>query len=184
MELSQAAHRPMGSFRAPRPIAGVRDFRVSRHLVVGRGARRQAWKSPVINPSAGWQAAPSLTRRSALIAGVALVAAAHGRICTATAAETETHGLSAFGDLKYPADFTHFDYVDPHAPKDGAFSQIGPNRRYNQSFLTFNSLNSYMLRNLPPCRRSCECRSRKCAGPRRSDRTPGHRHVRIHRCQR
>ena len=100
----------------------------------------------MIKPSAGWQGAPSLTRRSALIAGVALVAAAHGRICTATAAETETHGLSAFGDLKYPADFTHFDYVDPHAPKGGAFSQIGPNRQYNQSFLTFNSLNSYVLR--------------------------------------
>jgi microcin C transport system substrate-binding protein len=61
-------------------------------------------------------------------------------------ADTERHGLSAFGDLKYPADFAHFDYADPKAPKGGVFSQIGPNRMFNQNFLTFNSLNSYILK--------------------------------------
>jgi microcin C transport system substrate-binding protein len=30
------------------------------------------------------------------------------------------HGLSLFGDLKYPADFKRFDYVNPDAPKGGA----------------------------------------------------------------
>ena len=60
--------------------------------------------------------------------------------------EVEAHGISAFGDLAYPADFHHFRYVDPNAPKGGIFSQIGPNRQYNQNFLTFNSLNSYILR--------------------------------------
>jgi microcin C transport system substrate-binding protein len=29
------------------------------------------------------------------------------------------HGLSLFGDLKYPAGFKHFDYVNPAAPKAG-----------------------------------------------------------------
>jgi microcin C transport system substrate-binding protein len=29
------------------------------------------------------------------------------------------HGLSLFGDLKYPADFKRFDYVNPDAPKGG-----------------------------------------------------------------
>ncbi len=29
------------------------------------------------------------------------------------------HGLSLFGDLKYPAGFKHFDYVNPNAPKGG-----------------------------------------------------------------
>ena len=58
----------------------------------------------------------------------------------------ESHGMSAFGDLAYPADFQHFRYVDPNAPKGGTFSQIGPDRQYNQNFLTFNSLNSYILR--------------------------------------
>jgi microcin C transport system substrate-binding protein len=61
-------------------------------------------------------------------------------------AEAERHGISAFGDLKYPADFKNFDYVDPNAPKGGAFSQVGPSRQFNQGFLTFNSLNSYILK--------------------------------------
>jgi microcin C transport system substrate-binding protein len=54
--------------------------------------------------------------------------------------------MSAFGDLKYPADFRHFDYVNPNAPKGGVFSHVGSSRQFNQSFLTFNSLNSYVLR--------------------------------------
>jgi microcin C transport system substrate-binding protein len=58
----------------------------------------------------------------------------------------ESHGLSAFGDLAYPADFPHFRYVNPSAPKGGTFSQIGPDRLYNQNFLTFNSLNTFILK--------------------------------------
>ncbi len=54
--------------------------------------------------------------------------------------------MSGFGDLKYPADFKQFDYVNPNAPKGGLFSQIGSTRQYNQNFLTFNSLNSYIFR--------------------------------------
>jgi microcin C transport system substrate-binding protein len=34
------------------------------------------------------------------------------------------HGLSLFGDVKYPADFKRFDYVNPDAPKGGAARQI------------------------------------------------------------
>lgn len=62
------------------------------------------------------------------------------------AAGRQMHGLSVFGDLKYPENFRHFDYVDPNAPKGGIFSHIGSTRQFNQSFLTFNSLNSYILR--------------------------------------
>ena len=54
--------------------------------------------------------------------------------------------MSAFGDLAYPSDFQHFSYVNPNAPKGGLFSQIGPDRQFNQNFLTFNSLNSYILK--------------------------------------
>jgi microcin C transport system substrate-binding protein len=64
----------------------------------------------------------------------------------ALADETETHGISSFGDLKYPADFQQLEYVNVNAPKGGVFSQIGPSRQYNQNFLTFNSLNSYILK--------------------------------------
>jgi microcin C transport system substrate-binding protein len=34
-----------------------------------------------------------------------------------------THGLSLFGDVKYPAGFPHFDYVNPAAPKGGVVRQ-------------------------------------------------------------
>lgn len=35
------------------------------------------------------------------------------------------HGVSLFGELKYPADFKHFDYVNPDAPKGGSVRMIG-----------------------------------------------------------
>ena len=59
---------------------------------------------------------------------------------------SESHGMSAFGDLKYPADFHHFDYVNPAAPKGGLFSLIPSNRGYNQSLFTFSSLNAFILK--------------------------------------
>ncbi len=34
----------------------------------------------------------------------------------------KSHGISTFGDLKYPADFKHLDYVNPDAPKGGEMS--------------------------------------------------------------
>ncbi|MEO0701606.1 MAG: extracellular solute-binding protein [Pseudomonadota bacterium] len=36
---------------------------------------------------------------------------------------TVSHGYSNFGELKYPADFPHFAYVNPDAPKGGEISQ-------------------------------------------------------------
>ncbi len=34
----------------------------------------------------------------------------------------KSHGYSFFGELKYPANYTHFDYVNPNAPKGGEIS--------------------------------------------------------------
>jgi microcin C transport system substrate-binding protein len=80
-------------------------------------------------------------------AGVAVAGAVRADVSPARAEQDiESHGLSAFGDLAYPPDFPHFRYADPKAPKGGNFSQIGPGREYNQNFLTFNSLNSYILK--------------------------------------
>jgi microcin C transport system substrate-binding protein len=56
-------------------------------------------------------------------------------------ASERKHGLSAFGDLAYPADFTHFAYADLDAPKGGDFSLIGWG-----GVTTFNSLNNYILK--------------------------------------
>ena len=43
------------------------------------------------------------------------------------------HGLSLFGELKYPPGFKHFDYVNPKAPKGGAVRMI--------AFGTFDNFN-------------------------------------------
>ncbi len=59
---------------------------------------------------------------------------------------SEQHGLSGFGDLRYRADFTHFAYVNPAAPKGGELSQIGVYARYNAGFRSFDSLNGYILK--------------------------------------
>jgi len=58
----------------------------------------------------------------------------------------ESHGLSTFGDLKYPADFKAFAYVRPDAPKGGTFSQQLFQTIYNQGFNTFDSLHIYILK--------------------------------------
>ncbi len=62
-----------------------------------------------------------------------------GLVCAVQA--EPRHGLSVFGDLKYPADFTHFDYVNPDAPKGGRMALIG-----SGAVSTFNSLNGFILK--------------------------------------
>ncbi|HNS44307.1 MAG TPA: ABC transporter substrate-binding protein, partial [Alphaproteobacteria bacterium] len=48
------------------------------------------------------------------------------------------YALSLYGDIKYPADFTHFDYTNPGAPKGGTLklSSIG----------TFDNVNPYIIK--------------------------------------
>jgi microcin C transport system substrate-binding protein len=89
-----------------------------------------------------------ISRRRVLVAGAGVAASTFAPLLPQARADgfTESHGMSAFGDLAYPADFPHFNYVDPQAPKGGKFSQIGPERIYNQNFLTFNSLNSFIFK--------------------------------------
>jgi len=87
--------------------------------------------------------ARELTRRETLLLGAAAFTSSIARNVEA-AQDSERQGVSAFGDLKYPPDFEHFDYVDPNAPKGGTFSQVGATRAFNQNFLTFNSLNIFI----------------------------------------
>jgi len=75
---------------------------------------------------------------------VGALSAAQFRPAMAVDAAGEAHGISVFGDLKYPPDFHHFDYVNLAAPKGGMFSFIPSVRAYNQSYQTFNSFNAYI----------------------------------------
>ena len=52
-----------------------------------------------------------------------------------------SHGYSFFGDLQYPPDFTHFDYVNPDAPKGGEISLSTRG--------TFDGMNRYASKGRP-----------------------------------
>lgn len=52
--------------------------------------------------------------------------------------EKTVHGLSSFGDLKYPKGFQHFDYVNPNAPKGGLIRI--------RNLTTFDSVNPFLLK--------------------------------------
>jgi microcin C transport system substrate-binding protein len=86
------------------------------------------------------------SRRHVLGLGIGALSVPMLRPAFAADFGTEVHGLSVFGDLKYPADFQHFDYVNVAAPKGGVFSFIPSVRAYNQSYYTFNSLNAFILK--------------------------------------
>ena len=53
----------------------------------------------------------------------------------------QSHGISAFGDLKYPKGFKYFNYVNPDAPKGGEIRLPGID--------SFDSLNPFILRGVP-----------------------------------
>jgi microcin C transport system substrate-binding protein len=82
----------------------------------------------------------TLSRRSLLRATAATLATpALGALGAVSFAQTEApprawkHGLSLFGEPKYPADFKHFEYVNPAAPQGGLVRQI--------AFGTFDNFN-------------------------------------------
>ncbi len=75
------------------------------------------------------------------LAGVLALAVVLAAMPITARAQSPAHGLSTFGDLKYPAGFKHFDYVNPDAPKGGRMSMIGPSGR-----TTFDSFNAFILR--------------------------------------
>ena len=72
----------------------------------------------------------TLSRRTILRSGaLAIAAPALGKLSplsTPAAAQADSwqHGLSLFGEVKYPADFKHFEYVNPQAPKGGMARMI------------------------------------------------------------
>ena len=67
------------------------------------------------------------------VAAGALIFAAAG--ASADEHVIKAHGISTFGDLKYPPDFEHLEYVNPYAPRGGEISIWAPG--------TFDSMNPY-----------------------------------------
>src|SRR5271167_3624864 len=54
-------------------------------------------------------------------AGLPVIRSAHAE---AAAEPVWLHALSLFGDIKYPAGFKRFDYVNPDAPKGGVVREL------------------------------------------------------------
>ncbi|HYM98579.1 MAG TPA: ABC transporter substrate-binding protein, partial [Aestuariivirgaceae bacterium] len=70
-----------------------------------------------------------------------IIALGIGIAVSVPAAAEPKHGASIFGDLKYGPGFTHFDYVNPDAPKGGKLVTIG-----TAGITTFDSFNGFILK--------------------------------------
>src|SRR5262249_11497142 len=83
------------------------------------------------------RSAMPISRRSLLSAAAGIIATPALRTVSLAQANPEArtwrHGLSLFGEPKYPADFKHFEYVNPSAPQGGLLRQI--------AFGTFDNFN-------------------------------------------
>lgn len=72
---------------------------------------------------------------------LALPAAAQDEAAEQSAGVTPQHGIAMHGEVKYPPDFEHLDFVNPDAPKGGTLEQhvIG----------SFDSLNPFIVKGSP-----------------------------------
>ena len=76
----------------------------------------------------------------------------HWMICSMLLASTQlassacaAHAYALWGQPRYGADFKHFDYVNPQAPKGGELRLVS-NLRYS----TFDKYNPFTLKGSPP----------------------------------
>ncbi len=70
--------------------------------------------------------------------GAALLA-----LALSTGVVADQHGMALHGDLRYGPGFSHFNYVNPDAPKGGSVRLAAPGT-------TFDNLNPFILRGISP----------------------------------
>lgn len=63
----------------------------------------------------------------------------------ASGAARAAHGYALWGDLKYPAGFAHFDYVNPQAPRGGQLRLVS-----NSRASTFDKYNPFTIKGSAP----------------------------------
>lgn len=84
-------------------------------------------------------------RSTTVFSDLRMIAVTVATVAFATSAMAEniitSHGFSTFGELKYPADFKHLDYVNPDAPKGGEIA--------TWSRGTFDTFNPYAAKGVP-----------------------------------
>ncbi|MGF6753921.1 microcin C transport system substrate-binding protein [Paraburkholderia sp. GAS42] len=96
---------------------------------------------------AGWHAAiRTLSRvsvkaipRSVAVCSMAVACGSGAMLATQTA--HAVYAIAQYGEPKYPADFKHFDYVNPDAPRGGTLVLANPDR-----LTSFDKFNPFTLR--------------------------------------
>lgn len=83
-----------------------------------------------------------MDRTSRLMRPILLLLISLASSVPAFATLRESHGFAQFGALKYPQSFTHFDWVNPDAPKGGTISLMASG--------TFDTLNPYTFKGTSP----------------------------------
>jgi microcin C transport system substrate-binding protein len=73
------------------------------------------------------------------------LALAAALLVCASAPAWAAHGYALWGELRYPAHFSHFDYVNAQAPKGGELRLVS-----NQRVSTFDKYNPFTLRGSAP----------------------------------
>ncbi len=82
-------------------------------------------QKPARSHAVALQAGATSLRHRVLLGSMALLIGCALWVSAARGQDAEiitSHGISTFGDLKYPADFKHLAYVNPDAPKGGEIS--------------------------------------------------------------
>lgn len=79
-----------------------------------------------------------MIRACACVSAVLIVLCAAATVRAADEAPPRVHGIAMYGEPRYGADFRHFDYVNPNAPKGGVvkLASIGG----------FDSFNAFIIR--------------------------------------
>ena len=123
-------------FSHPDPLPEIWRLRFPHAVVVGCGEGGQDGQTLLSRAPRSL----SFSRRHVLGLGAAALSAPWLKPARA-AVSSDSHGISVFGDLKYPPDFHHFDYVNVDAPKGGLISTI-PGRRASITSPTLPSTRS------------------------------------------
>ena len=89
--------------------------------------------------SSGWRTVAALAGMTVVAAsGQAIAQKAPEKAASGTTEEQRSHALSMLGEPKYKADFKHFEYVNPQAPKGGRVRMAAVG--------TFDSLNPVLYK--------------------------------------
>lgn len=124
------------------PHSTQASFAASR--IAGRTASMRAVVAPVVQTLACAASIVSGARFSTRFAVTVVGIVASAILWFAPEAHAK-YAIAQYGEPKYPKGFTHFDYVNPDAPRGGTLTLANPDRR-----TSFDKFNPFTLRGTSP----------------------------------